>query len=219
MCVVLDGKPRGILSHMTKVVKTWERPYVTLRFKMGTLKLAAGFIDDVPVVVIEKVKNAGKKDSLVLCFDLFNAPRSNLPLYTRLLREQLEQDVLPILTHGHEFNGFNMMFCTDADSTIHKGALYDLATTLVQDENVIAACGVVLVELEPGYRWSVWNLYQQYQVRNRCLSNYILFIANGSAVLLRSVCATTSRGHHWQGYLPSRLHHHDCSSPGNGWCD
>ncbi|ESU18099.1 hypothetical protein SNK03_13652 [Fusarium graminearum] len=38
-----------------------------------------------------------------------------------------------------------------------------LANALANNQNAIAACGLVLVELEPGYEWSVWNLYQQFQ--------------------------------------------------------
>ncbi|KAM0359529.1 hypothetical protein ACHAP4_003121 [Fusarium culmorum] len=121
-------------------------------------------MEDVPVIIIEKVKNAGKKDSLVLCHDLFNYPRENSPLYTQLLRKEMWDEILPELTKGEEFNGFDMVFCTDADSTIYKGAVALLANALARDKDAIAACGLVLVELEPGYEWSFWNLYQQFQV-------------------------------------------------------
>ncbi|KAF5019681.1 hypothetical protein F66182_8310 [Fusarium sp. NRRL 66182] len=143
MVVILDGNPRDVRSHMTRMV--------------------SGFMEDVPVIVIEKVKNAGKKDSLVLCHDLFNYPRDNCPLYTTLLREKLWDEILPELTKGEDFKGFDMVFCTDADSTIYKGAVALLANAIARDENAIAACGLVLVELEPGYEWSFWNFYQQFQ--------------------------------------------------------
>ncbi|KAF2090454.1 glycosyltransferase family 2 protein [Saccharata proteae CBS 121410] len=163
MVVLLDGKPRDVKSHMTKTIREFERPYITLKFKRGVLKITAGFMEDMPVLVLEKVKNSGKKDSLILCHDLFNYPRSNVPLYTRLLREELWKDVLPVLTEGMGFTGFDMVFCTDADSTIYKGAVAGLANALARDRNAIAACGLVLVELEPGFEWSFWNLYQQFQ--------------------------------------------------------
>lgn len=164
MLVVLDGKPRDVRSHMTQVVSEFERPYVSLKWKKGCLRVTAGFMVDVPVIVIEKVKNAGKKDSLVLCHDLFNYARDNSTLYTKLLRKEIWEDILPVLTGGGKFNGFDMIFCTDADSTIYKGAVARLANAIARDENAIAACGLVLVELEPGYEWSFWNLYQQFQV-------------------------------------------------------
>lgn len=160
MVVVLDGNPRDVRSHMTKIVKEFERPYVSLKWKRGVLRVLAGFIENVPVIVIEKVKNAGKKDSLILCHDLFNFPRDNSPSYTKLLRKEMWDDILPLLTEGEDFKGFDMVFCTDVDSTIYKGAVVKLANAIARDKNAIAACGLVLVELEPGYEWSFWNLYQ-----------------------------------------------------------
>lgn len=109
MVVLLDGKHRDVKSHMTRVIREFERPYISLKHKRGVLQIKAGFMQDVPVIVIEKVKNSGKKDSLVLCHDLFNHPRPNLPLYTRLLREELWRDVLPILTEGENFTNFDMV--------------------------------------------------------------------------------------------------------------
>ncbi|KDN60898.1 hypothetical protein CSUB01_04798 [Colletotrichum sublineola] len=163
MCIVLDGKPRNIKREFSRIVADFERPYHSLKYKKSDLKITAGFMQDVPVIVIEKVKNAGKKDSLVLTHDLFNAPRENMPTYTRLLREEIWRTILPQLTEGTDFRTFDMVFCTDADSVIHKGCVAKLANALARDKNAIASCGLVLVELEPGFEWSFWNLYQQLQ--------------------------------------------------------
>ncbi|KAK1977709.1 LOW QUALITY PROTEIN: ESV-1-84 [Colletotrichum cereale] len=163
MVVILDGNPRDVRGHMTRVIREFERPYVSLKWKRGVLRVLAGFMMDVPVIVIEKLKNGGKKDSLILCHDLFNYPRNNSPEYTQRLRKELWENILPVLTGDATFNGFDMVFCTDADSTIYKGAVAQLAEAVARDKNCIAACGLVLVELEPGYEWSFWNLYQQFQ--------------------------------------------------------
>ncbi|KAK4942160.1 hypothetical protein LTR10_018052 [Elasticomyces elasticus] len=163
MCVVLDGKPRDIKSHFTHTIASFERPYVSFKHKLGDLVVDAGFIEDVPVIVIEKTRNGGKKDSLILAHDLFNYPRENMPLYTQLLRDEVWEHLLPLLTEDYVFEGFDMIFCTDADSVIHRGALKSLTDALARKESSIAACGLVLVELEPGYEWSMWNLYQQFQ--------------------------------------------------------
>ncbi|GAB7356070.1 hypothetical protein MBLNU459_g6686t1 [Dothideomycetes sp. NU459] len=161
MCIILDGKERNIKQHM-RITRSFRRQYVTSKFKRNDLVINAGFMDDVPVISFEKVKNAGKKDSLILCHDLFNVMRDNAPLYTKLLRKEIEREVLPALV-GDDFPGFDMVFCTDADSTIHKGAIADLANAIARDPKSIASCGLVLVELEPGAEWSFWNLYQQFQ--------------------------------------------------------
>ncbi|QGI67443.1 hypothetical protein CEK26_011394 [Fusarium fujikuroi] len=164
MVVILDGQPRDIRGNMTRVITQLERAYISFKWKKGTLRIIAGYMEDVPVIVLEKLKNGGKKDSLILCHDLFNCIRPNAPIYTKLLREEIWTHILPsLLPETDKFDGFDMVFCTDADSTIHKGALAKLANALCRNKNAIAACGLVLVELEPGYEWSVWNLYQQFQ--------------------------------------------------------
>ncbi|KAJ4357373.1 uncharacterized protein N0V89_001948 [Didymosphaeria variabile] len=63
MVVLLDGKPRDVRSHLTHIIRDFERPYVSLKHKRGVLKITAGFAEDVPVIVIEKVKNSGKSES------------------------------------------------------------------------------------------------------------------------------------------------------------
>ncbi|GAB7361421.1 hypothetical protein MBLNU230_g1477t1 [Neophaeotheca triangularis] len=162
-CVILDGKSRPIQDRMTKIVASFERDYLNLKYKVGTLRINAGFIEDMPVICIEKVLNAGKKDSLVLCYDLFNYPRSEIDLDTLRLREEIWSNIIPHLTRTQGFEGFDLMFCTDADSTIHRGALAKLADACLADPNCIGACGFVYVEFEPGKEWSMWNLYQQFQ--------------------------------------------------------
>jgi chitin synthase len=163
MCVILDGKPRPIKSHMTRVVASITRKYVSLKWKIGTLQIDAGFVDDIPTICIEKMPNAGKKDSLVLCHDLFNHPRQNMDQSVKDLRDELWSTIIPKLTQRPNFSAFDLVFCTDADSTIHKGALAKLADACLEDPKAIAACGFVYVEYEPGLEWSVWNLYQQFQ--------------------------------------------------------
>jgi len=163
MCVVMDGKPKELRSEMERVVLEYDRPYHNLKSKSGSLRVTAGWIHSCPVILIEKAKNCGKKDSLVLAHDIFNFPRENMPLYSKLLREDIWTKVLPLLTEGQGFTGFNAVFCTDADSKLHKGCLRLLADALARDGNAIAAAGTVFVELEKGYEWSFWNLYQQFQ--------------------------------------------------------
>lgn len=163
MCIVLDGNHRPIKSHMTKLVASFSRHYVSLRWEEVRLKIDAGFIDDIPTLCIEKMSNAGKKDTLVLCHDLFNYPRENMGADVRALRKELWASVLPRLTGCNNFPGFDLVFCTDADSIIHTGAVALLADACLAEPNAIGACGFVYVEHEPGSKWSFWNIYQQYQ--------------------------------------------------------
>jgi hypothetical protein len=205
MCVILDGKPRDIKKHMTRHVASFTRKFETIKSTIGELNIVAGFMEDVPVIVLEKVKNAGKKDSLVLCHDLFNFPRDNMPEHSRVLRRELWDTIIPQLVQGKTFEGFDYVFCTDADSTIHHGALAALTNVLIRDPKAIAACGLVLVEFEPGLEWSIWNLYQQFQVFPFC--NVI------DIVLFWTVCSKGVRGVDWEGYLFTGVYYYDhCSS-------
>ena len=174
ICVVLDGKPKDIRKHFTRTIKYFRRPYVTLKFARSELKITAGFIEDTPVIIIEKSENAGKKDSLVLCHDLFNALRDNAPVYTKLLRNELTTTVLPLLTHMEDFKGFDVVFATDADSIVHEGAIASLVNALGRDKNAIAACGLVLAEMKPGAEWSSWYLYQQFEVGRTTSNSYAI---------------------------------------------
>ena len=164
MCVILDGRHRDVREHMTMVIKSFRCAYTTSKQKSGELSVDVGFMEDVPIIVIEKLQNAGKKDSLILCHDLFNWPRDNMPHYSQLLRAQIWEEILPSLTMIDDFKKFDMIFCTDADSTIFKGAVASLANALARDKDAIASCGVLFVELEPGNEWSIWTLYQMFQV-------------------------------------------------------
>jgi len=55
MCIMLDGKPRDVVSRMDRIVRNFERPYISLKWKRGMLKIAAGFMEQVPVILIEKI--------------------------------------------------------------------------------------------------------------------------------------------------------------------
>lgn len=178
MVVVLDGKPKEIRSNVTRVVTDAEYPYVDFKYKLSSLRVTAGWIRDAPVIVIEKSTNSGKKDSLILCHDLFNFPRENMPSYTKLLRDRIWRDVLPQLTAGDDFHGFDMVFCTDADSIVHKGAVANLTNALARDKKAIACCGLLLVETEPGHEWSFWNLFQQVQVSRQPDPKLLLSLTN-----------------------------------------
>lgn len=219
MCIVLDGKPRKFIAHMTGT-KTLQRPYITSKFVHGELLVHAGFMGNVPTIVIEKAQNAGKKDSLILCHDLFNVMRENVPIHTKQLRAEMWTRVLPYLTEGKGLISFDMIFCIDADSVIHKGAMGGLADAISRDENAIAACGIILAEMKPGAEWSIWHLYQQFQVclKSSCHQTFRTnFDTDQIKVLIWPIREKTGGRVLGKSDLSSRMYHHDCCPPGNGW--
>ena len=131
---------------MTRHIASFTWKFETIKHTIGELNIVVGFLEDVPVIILEKVKNAGKKDSLVLCHDLFNFPRDNMPEHSQVLRKELWSTIIPQLVAPRELHHFDYIFCTDADSTIHHGALASLTNCLIPDPKAIAACGLVLVE-------------------------------------------------------------------------
>lgn len=166
ICIILDGMPRNILGRMSAANITVQRPYTTWRGGRGEITVNAGHLDGVPLIVVEKARNAGKKDSLILGHDLFNYPRKDMPQSTQMLRKEIWQTVLPavVVQMKGGFDKFDFVFCTDADSTIHDQALRRLADALCQEDNAIAACGVLFAEFGgKKTEYSPWHLFQQFQ--------------------------------------------------------
>lgn len=225
ICIILDGKPVKIRSYFTRIAKTMRRPYQTWKFAHGELNIYTGFMEQVPVIIFEKVRNAGKKDSLILCHDLFDEMRDNISVYTRALRREIWTDILPSLLDNEAPTKFDYIFCTDADSLIHEGTLESLVIALVQDQKAIAACGLVLAEMQKGNEWSIWYLFQQFQVSNSTA------VADDSiksdpmslikTLILRpvyfwTICAAPCRRHMGTSHLSTRLCYDDLRTQGDG---
>lgn len=165
ICVIVDGKNPELLPHFTTVTNSFRQAYTTWKGGNSEMDVHAGFIGPTPIIYMRKIRNAGKKDSLIMGHDLFNFPRKNMPILTKHIRQLIYADVLPKLTAGKTFSTFDAIFCTDADSIIHKEALRKLADALARKASAIAACGILVAELAiPTVEWTTWHLYQQFQV-------------------------------------------------------
>lgn len=164
ICIILDGKPRDVLSKISVVKATLTLPYTTWKRERGELNIHAGLIEGTAVILMEKVKNAGKKDSLILGHDLFNYPREDMPHSTKLLRQELWKTIIPSIITNEALTAFDYIFCTDADSTTHDQALCKLADALCRENNAIAGCGVLFAEFgKAKTEYSMWHLFQQFQ--------------------------------------------------------
>ena len=177
LCIILDGKPRNIQSCFTRTGKMCRKPYQTWKLAHGEVKIYTGYMERIPVILFEKVANDGKKDSLILCHDLFSVMRDNVPAYTRELRHYIWNDVMPPLL-DYVPEKFDFISCTDADSLIHAGALQLLVSALSENPNAIDACGLVLAEMLRGNEWSIWvsnemNIFHKEAYGNStCISNF-----------------------------------------------
>ena len=165
MVIMLDGKPQKILRHFTEVNQIIHRPYRTWRHAHNEVNIYTGLMKEIPIIMFEKIGNAGKKDSLILCHDLFNHMRENVPETTKEMRVEVWTKMLPQIIKMDTPQKFDFLFFTDADSLIYQDTLNHLAQALSEEPDSIAACGLVLAEMMPGNTWSMWYLYQQFQVR------------------------------------------------------
>ena len=169
VCISLDGRPRNFEGHMTSVVDRVRSSYLSWKLVQNEITVMAGLVDSTPVICLEKTYNAGKKDSLILCHDLFSIPREDAPPANKALRREIWSEILPKLMAEPNFAQFDGIFMTDADTTVHPGAVKALTEALAKDEDALAACGVLFAEMTPGADWSLWHLFQQFQVSARSI--------------------------------------------------
>lgn len=122
------------------------------------VKVIYGQYKGTNAVFITKIKNLGKKDSIVLCNDLFNYQRSNLDPLTVAFREELNKDLQNIFNTS---NHFDYIFTTDADTRLESNVLNSLVHSM-KERDAIAGCGIVNVENEIGDSF-YWNNLQNFQ--------------------------------------------------------
>lgn len=110
------------------------------------------------MVVITKIKNMGKKDSIILCNDLFNYSRWNLDSLTGSFREELSKDFQNVFNTSSQFD---YIFTTDADTRLEENVVNSLMKSM-KERNAIAGCGIVNVEKELGDNF-YWSNLQNFQ--------------------------------------------------------
>lgn len=160
ICVVSDGKKCkdeviGLLDTVIYTSDTWSITSWT-NFNIET-SIVFGTRKNTPTMLIIKNVNAGKRDTIILAFDIFNHIRNNALESTQQFRSFIRSFIKT--TYG--LDNFDFMFFTDADTTISKGSLVKLAKEIVS-RKAIACCGLVSVEFN-GSPYNFWNIYQNFQ--------------------------------------------------------
>jgi chitin synthase len=153
--VVSDGV--SDFSRLVDDVKfTRDSTYKTWRGKSVGVDIVYGTRGGKPIVLVSKSENAGKKDSIILCNDIFNAARENMTGETNVLRGVIRDDIESIMGVSE----FDNIFCTDADTVVSDMTLVCLLDSLRSCE-AVAACGVVNVDKTQGNVF--WNHLQNFQ--------------------------------------------------------
>lgn len=119
-----------------------------------------GTIDDHDIVFIDKNRNMGKKDTIILANDIFNFPRRGMPQKTTDFRRSVSNDIFSIFG----IKDFDCIFFTDGDTVLDEYALHYLRQTLLQNE-AIAVCGIVNVcpSAERNLGTFFWDNLQNFQ--------------------------------------------------------
>lgn len=156
LCIVSDGT-KNITDIMDQLIvservlhyKSWKNESVYANIYLGTRK-------DKHILLIEKDRNHGKKDSIILTNNIFNKHNSEKGDYVN----ELKKEVLVNLLNVFGVNQFDYIFTTDADTVIDKNTISCLIDS-VNKRNAIASCGIVNVDKSNG-NW-FWNNLQNFQ--------------------------------------------------------
>lgn len=116
-----------------------------------------GYRREAPLVIVKKNVNMEKKDSLILAYDVFNAPRIDAAPSCFTFRTSLTQQINLLF----QIEQYDYMFFTDADSFIQPDSLTSLIDEL-EYRKVTAACGLVMVDFQK-HCGGFWNIYQNFQ--------------------------------------------------------
>jgi chitin synthase len=155
VCVVSDGEndyesliQRKFISRMC-TYKSWKGNEVRVVINYGIR-------NDKHIIVINKYQNNGKKDSIVLCNDIFNYKRDNLTTENENFRSMIQTDILNLFN----ISDFDYIFSTDADTVVDELAMSYLVDT-IKRKNAVASCGIVNVDFSSCNVF--WNNIQNFQ--------------------------------------------------------
>jgi len=152
------------------VCRVEDSPYFSWKIRESAFRVHFGFRMGHPIMIVRKVKNAGKKDSLIFAFDLFNSDNEATGYCNSEARAML-LDYIRRLYNQPDLQSFDFIFCTDADTKILAGSVNVLADRLMDEgEQTVGACGIVEADFEkPGRSlrtcglWYFWDHFQGFQ--------------------------------------------------------
>lgn len=156
LCVVSDGGndydsliENKMISRMCSY-RSWLNTQVRVVISYGMRK-------GVHMMLISKFENVGKKDSIIMCNDIFNYRcDTDNNQSNDTFRSMIETDILNMFN----VTGFDYIFCTDADTVVEDTAISYLVDS-IKRRNAVASCGIVNVDFTTGNVF--WNNIQNFQ--------------------------------------------------------
>ena len=110
-----------------------------------------GFHNGAKIIILQKSKNVGKKDSIILCHDIFDITNSNANI-----RSEIQANIKSVF----DIAEFEYIFGTDAD-TIVSDNTFDYLVESIETRNAVASCGILNPDKSQGSMF--WNHLQNFQ--------------------------------------------------------
>ena len=166
VCLINDSERSDVSDIIQNILLTKRASYVSWKHSDVNVQceIIFGTRNNKNIVIVNKNKNHGKRDSIILVNDLFNSIRTNIPSQNRELRESVLLDISNLF-HLHEFH---YIFCTDADTIIENNVIKCLADS-IEKRNAIASCSIVNVNMSNTIstvnndKQMFWNNIQHFQ--------------------------------------------------------
>jgi len=154
-CIISEGVV-DYIDIFDDIFQTSEYIYKSWMNESVNVKVHYGIRNNKGIMMIVKDKRRGKKDSFILCNDIFNHLRENIKSSTNILRNYIREELNDI----YNLNEFHYIFSTDADSVISENTISSLVES-IKSRNAVAACGVVNADISSGNMF--WTNIQNYQ--------------------------------------------------------
>jgi hypothetical protein len=154
-CIISEGVV-DYIDIFDDIFQTSEYIYKSWMNESVSVKVHYGIRNNKGIMMIVKDKRRGKKDSFILCNDIFNHLRDNIKSSTNILRNYIREELNEI----YNLNEFHYIFCTEADSVMSENTISSLVES-IKSRNAVAACGIVNADISSGNMF--WTNIQNYQ--------------------------------------------------------
>jgi chitin synthase len=139
LCIVSEGATVYKLETIFDVVLfTHRSSYNSWKGDLLYANVYYGKKSNIDVILIVKESRMGKKDSIIMCNDIFNSKRANISYksddFSKFIRDNINE--------FFNVQSFDYMFCTDADTVLSDNTLLCLSNS-IKSKNAIASCGIV----------------------------------------------------------------------------
>lgn len=154
-CIIADGVLNDYRDIITNKIKTVTYNYKSWLDTSIDLVIIYGTRDDKDIMLLVKHENVGKRDSILLCNNIFNSSISNMNESMKDMRLRIRDDIKNIFGKSH----FDYLFCTDGDTFVESNAILSMVKTIIT-RKAVACCGVVNVDKSSNK--FIWNNLQNF---------------------------------------------------------